>query len=198
MRGMITVPMIGFVAADEKGDDVHKSGANYLQTPFHRSMPMKGPVHAYADPNALVVYQDEFVNWVKVNYPYGQTDPNRRIYFTLDNEPDLWAESHPEVYPKKVTYAELIERTIPYATAIKRVEPNTLVYGPANYGWNGFTTLQNAPDADGRDFQEFYLAEMARAGAAAGKRLIDVLDVDFIRKRPAEACGSSSRIPGRR
>ena len=130
------------------------------------------------------------MNWVKVNYPYGQTDPNRRIYFTLDNEPDLWAESHPEVYPKKVTYAELIERTIPYATAIKRVEPNTLVYGPANYGWNGFTTLQNAPDADGRDFQEFYLAEMARAGAAAGKRLIDVLDVHFY----PEATGGGVRI----
>jgi hypothetical protein len=188
---LITVPMIGYVAADEDGDDVHKSGPNYLQTRFHRSMPVKGsPFTLSPDPDAPVVYQDEFVNWVKVNYPYGQTDANRRIYFTLDNEPDLWAESHAEVHPTKVTYAELIERTIPYATAIKKVEPNALVYGPANYGWNGFTTLQNAPDADGRDFQEFYLAEMAKAGAAAGKRLIDALDVHFY----PEATGGGVRI----
>ena len=46
-----------------------------------------------------MVYQDEFVNWVKTNYAYGQTDPNRPIYFQLDNEPDIWAETHPEVHP---------------------------------------------------------------------------------------------------
>ena len=55
-----------------------------------------------------MVYQDEFVNWVKTNYAYGQTDRNRRIYFQLDNEPDIWAETHPEVHPDKLTYAELL------------------------------------------------------------------------------------------
>jgi hypothetical protein len=188
---LITVPMIGYVAADENGDDVHKSGANYLQTRFHREAPAKGaPFSLSPDPSAPVVYQDEFVNWVKVNYPYGQTDLNRPIYFTLDNEPDLWAESHSEVHPKKCTYAELVEKTTAYAMAIKKVEPGTLIYGPANYGWNGFTTLQNAPDADGRDFQEFYLQEMARASGAAGKRLIDALDVHFY----PEATGGGVRI----
>jgi hypothetical protein len=188
---LITVPMIGYVSADENGDDVHKSGANYLQTRFHREAPVKGaPFTLNPDPNAPVVYQDEFVNWIKVKFPYGQTDANRPIWFTLDNEPDLWAESHPEVHPKKCTYAELIEKTTAYATAIKKVEPNVLVYGPANYGWNGFTTLQNAPDADGRDFQEFYLQQMAQASAAAGKRLIDALDIHYY----PEATGGGLRI----
>jgi Glycoside hydrolase family 44 len=188
---LITVPMIGYVAADEDGDDVHKSGPDYLKMRFHRSMPVKGsPFTLSPDPNGPVVYQDEFVNWVKVNYPYGQTDPNRRIYFVLDNEPDIWAESHEEAHPTKVTYAEMIERTIPYAKAIKKVMPSALVYGPANYGWNGYTTLQDATDADGRDFQEFYLAEMAKAGAAAGKRLIDALDVHYY----PDATGGDVRI----
>jgi hypothetical protein len=152
---------------------------------------VKGSAFTLApDPDAPVVYQDEFINWVKVNYPYGQTDPNRPIYFTLDNEPDLWAETHPEVHPKKVTYAELVAKTIAYATAIKNVEPRTLVFGPANYGWNGYETLQNAPDADGRDFQEFYLQQMSAAGAKAGRRLIDVLDVHYY----PEATGGGVRI----
>ncbi|MGD0464740.1 MAG: glycoside hydrolase family 44 protein [Tepidisphaeraceae bacterium] len=188
---LITVPIIGYVAADENGDDVRTSGPNYLQTRFHQSAPVKGaPFTPTPDPNAPVVYQDEFVNWVKVNYPYGQTDANRPIWFTLDNEPDIWAENHREVHPKKTTYAELIERTIAYATAIKNVEPNALVFGPANYGWNGYVSLQDALDRQGRDFHIFYLQEMAKASAAAGKRLIDAVDIHYY----PEATGGGVRV----
>jgi hypothetical protein len=188
---LITIPMIGYVAADENGDDVRKSGPDYLRTRFRRSEPVKGrPFTLTPDAESPVVYQDEFVNWVKVNYPYGERDANRRIDFVLDNEPDIWAESHPEAHPKKVTYAEMIERTVPYAKAIKRVMAGALVYGPANYGWNGYVSLQDAPDADGRDFQVFYLEEMAKASAAAGKRLIDALDVHYY----PDATGGGVRI----
>jgi hypothetical protein len=188
---LITVPINGYVAADENGDDVRTSGPNFLQTRFHQSVPAKGaPFTLTPDPNAPVVYQDEFVNWVKANFPYGQTDASRAIWFTLDNEPDIWAGSHPEVHPKKTTYAELIEKTIAYATAIKNVEPNALVFGPANYGWNGYVSLQDAPDRQGRDFHIFYLKEMAKASAAAGKRLIDAVDIHYY----PEATGGGVRV----
>jgi len=189
---LITIPIVGYVSADEKMDgDVRKSGPDYLQTRFHREAPKKGATFTLTpDPNAPVVYQDEFVNWVRTNYPYGQTDPNRPIFFVLDNEPDIWAETHAEVHPAKTTYAELIQRTIAHATAIKNVEPKALIFGPANYGWNGYVSLQNAPDADGRDFQAFYLQQLAHAGAAAGKRLLDVLDVHFY----PEATGGGVRV----
>ena len=139
-----------------------------------------------------MVYQDEFVNWVKTNYAYGQTDRNRPIYFQLDNEPDIWAETHPEVHPDKLTYAELLRRTIAYAGAIKNVEPNTLIYGPVNYGWGGIFDLQNAPDANGRDFETYYLHQLSVASAAAGKRLVDVLDIHWY----PEATGGGVRIIG--
>ena len=38
---------------------------------------------------------------------------------SLDNEPDLWSSTHAEVHPSAVTYAELANRNIDYATAIK-------------------------------------------------------------------------------
>ena len=162
---LITIPINGYVSADERGGgDVRKSGPDYLQTRFHREAPAKGaPFTLTPDPNAPVVYQDEFVNWVRTKYSYGETDPNRPIFFELDNEPDIWAGTHAEVHPAKVTYAELVQKTIAYATAIKNVEPNALVFGPANYGWNGYVTLQDAPDAKGRDFQVFYLRQLAQA-----------------------------------
>jgi len=30
--------------------------------------------------------------------------------------------------------------------------PGAKVFGPENYGWDGMVSLQNAPDAAGRDF----------------------------------------------
>jgi len=189
---LITVPINGYVSADEKTDgDVRKSGPNYLQTRFHREAPAKGaPFTLTPDPNAPVVYQDEFVNWVRTNYPYGQTDPDRPIFFELDNEPDIWLATHAEVHPAKTTYAEMVQKTIAYATAIKNVEPKALIFAPVNYGWNGYVSLQDAPDANSRDFQVFYLQQLARAGAAAGKRLLDVLDVHYY----PEATGGGVRV----
>ena len=191
---ILTIPINGYVAADKNGGgDVRASGANYLQTRFKQSLPAKGAAFTLTPSTSdAYVYQDEFVNWIKTNYAYGQTDPNRPIWFSLDNEPDLWSSTHAEVHPAAVTYAELVQKTIAYATAIKTVSPSSKIFGPVSYGWNGYTTLQNAPDAAGRDFLEFYLAQMKQAELSAGKRLLDVLDVHWY----PEAQGGGVRITG--
>src|SRR5262249_15775250 len=153
------------VAADKNGGgDVRKSGEDYLKTRFRIEKAAKGSAFTLTpDPKSEIVYQDEFVNWIKTKYPYGQTDPLRPIFFCLDNEPDLWQGTHKEVHPDPVTYAEVIEKSIDYARAIKDVEPKAKIFGPVNYGWQGYVRLQNAPDAKNRDFQEVYLAEMNAA-----------------------------------
>jgi hypothetical protein len=187
---LITIPINGYVAADESGPVNIKDPARFT-TRFKPELPAKNaPFSLAPDPHAPAVYQDEFVNWVKTKFPYGQSDPNRPIYFQLDNEPDIWAETHPEVHPNKVTYAELLQRSIAYSAAIKNVIPTTLVYGPVNYGYGGIYDLQQAPDANGRDFETFYLSGMASASAAAGHRLLDVLDIHWY----PEATGGGVRI----
>jgi hypothetical protein len=190
---ILTIPMSGYVAADKKGDgDVRKSGPDYLKTRFLPGLPSKGRPFTLTPNPKDPVYQDEFVNWVTVKYPHGWTDPERPIFFCLDNEPDLWSSTHAEVHPKPASYAELIEKTIAYARAIKAVQPKALVFGPVNYGWQGFVRLQNAPDAKGRDFQEVYLKALAQAEKTHGKRLLDVLDVHWY----PEARGGKVRITG--
>jgi hypothetical protein len=160
---------------------VRRSGPDYLQTRFRREAPAKGaPFTLTPDPAGPVVYQDEFVNWVKSTHPAGFTDPHRPIFFMLDNEPAIWSNTHAEVHPAKLTYKELADKSIAYAAAVKAVAPNTLVFGPADYGWSGFMTLQNAPDArEHGDFLSYYLTRMAQADAAGGHRLLDVLDVHW-------------------
>jgi hypothetical protein len=189
---LITVPIAGYVAADKNGDgDVRNSGANYLQTRFRQLDPTKGAAFSLTPDTADgFVYADEFVNWVTANFPGGQTDPNRPIWYSLDNEPDLWSSTHAEIHPSAVTYAELIQKSIDYAAAIKAAAPGSKVFGPASYGWNGFVTLQDAPDANGRDFLAYYLAQLRAASQSSGTRLLDALDVHWY----PEATGGGVRI----
>jgi len=72
------------------------------------------------------------------------------------------------------------------------VYPGATLFGPVNYGWEGYRTLQDASDANGRDFLTFYLASMASAGKTAKTRLLDVLDLHWY----PEATGDGIRIVG--
>src|SRR6185295_13885040 len=106
------------------------------------------------------VYADEFVSWLESQFPNAQTDAARRIFYMLDNEPDLWSSTHSEIHPNAVTYTELAQKNTDFGKAIKDVAPKALVFGSVNYGWLGYVNLQNAPDANNRDWLDFYLDSM--------------------------------------
>lgn len=187
------MPINGDVAADKNGGGDVAQTPNYLQLRFEESLPSKGaPFTLTPDPSDGFVYQDEFVNWVDQEFPGSGAGSAHPIFFSLDNEPDLWPATHPRIHPDATTYAELAAKSIAYAAAIKNVSPDALVFGPVNYGWYGYVALQGAPDAAGRDFQEFWLAEIEAAQQVLGARLVDVLDVHWY----PEAQGGGVRITG--
>jgi hypothetical protein len=189
---IVTVPMAGYVSADKgPGGDVNQT-PDYLNVRFLESRAAKGRGFSYPpDTGDRVVYQDEFVAWLEASFPDARRDPARTLFYSLDNEPDLWASTHPRIRPTgKVTYAELVQRTEEFARAIKSVAPGALVFGPVSYGWQGFVRLQDAPDAGGRDFLDFYLDSMREAEGRARRRLVDVLDLHWY----PEARGGSVRI----
>jgi hypothetical protein len=189
---IVTVPMAGYVSADKgPGGDVNQT-PDYLDVRFLESRAAKGRAFSYPPDTAdRVVYQDEFVAWLEASFPGARRDPARTLFYSLDNEPDLWASTHPRIRPTgKVTYAELVQRTEEFARAIKSVAPGALVFGPVSYGWQGFVRLQDAPDAGGRDFLDFYLDSMREAEGRARRRLVDVLDLHWY----PEARGGSVRI----
>ena len=188
---IVTVPIAGYVAADKLGGGDVKKTPNYLAQRFRLSLPEKGSPFAYPpDLTDNKVYQDEFVWWLEKTFSNARADERRTLFYALDNEPDLWAGTHARIHPKKVEYEELATLNTAYAAAIKKVAPSALVFGFVSYGWQGFTTLQNAPDAKGRNFIDYYLQEMRKAEAAAGHRLVDVLDLHWY----PEAQGGGKRI----
>lgn len=184
---VMTVPLAGYVAADKNGGgDVNKT-PDYLNKRFLVSLPKKEG--AFADPPDLTdgkVYQDEFVAWLEKKFP-GAHPP---IFYCMDNEPELWSHTHARIHPTPVRFDEIARLNADYAEAVKRVAPKALVFGFVSYGWHGLTTLQNAPDRNGRDFSEYFLQEMAAAEKRVGKRLVDVFDFHWY----PEAQGGKVRV----
>ena len=187
---LVTVPILGLVAADKLATSVLNQP---VASRFIQSAATKGAAFQY--PPSLTdgqVSQDEFVSFLESTFPNAHQDPNREVFYSLDNEPDLWSSTHSTLHPAALTYAELLSKSITFSSAIKTVAPAGKVFGFVSYGYNGLISLEDAPDGAGRDFTNFFLDGMREAGAARGMRLLDVLDLHWY----PEARGGGVRIFG--
>ena len=185
---IMTISNADYVAADKNGGgDVRRSGADYLRTRFKANHPRKGSAFAaLPDPSDAHVYQDEFVAFLKAQRP------NTKLVLSMDNEPELWSQTHAEIFRSAVTYADLWRRNHAYARAAKDVWPGIEVLGFVSFGYSGYIDLQKARDADGRSFIDWYLDQARAAERAEGSRLIDYLDLHWY----PEAQGGGERVTG--
>lgn len=194
---LLTVPMLDYVALKKSGGDVCRNrpdkkwectNRKHWNLLFRRNLatkPAKVKLSLKPDLSDGFVYQDEFINWVN-NEKKGHK--GKKIFYSLDNEPGLWAETHKRIRPygkhcvRSATYPELMEKSLKYAKMIKKMAGNTLIFGPAHYGFNSLTTLQNVKWCHGHkeDFADFYLKSLARAKLQNGSRhLVDVWDLHW-------------------
>lgn len=188
---LATVPMLGWVAGDTAGAVPLERPLAERRRRFVPSRARKGaPFAAAPDLGDGAVFQDEFVDWLERAFPGARGDPTRPIFYSLDNEPDLWGSTHEEVRGDRLGkdryvltgYQELVQLSAEYAAAVKGAAPHALVFGPALSTWNGFANLyhNDAPDPAGRQFfLAYYLDGLRAAGERAGRRLLDVLDVHW-------------------
>lgn len=186
---LLTVPIVDYVAADKNGGGDIRNTANYQMARLKANQASKGSGFTTTpDANDRNVYQDEFVSWAQGRF--GGAGP---LLYSLDNEPDLWSSTHPEVHASPVGYDELVQRSITFATAIKAVAPQSSVLGFVSYGYSGYTSLQDAPDRAGKGtFIDYFLGRLKSAESSAGKRLVDYLDLHWY----PEARGGNQRIIG--
>jgi hypothetical protein len=121
--------------------------------------------------------------------------------YILDNEPSLWNITHRDVHPNPTTYDELLERTIAYAAAIRRADPEATIAGPAEWGWNGY--LYSAEDRevgfrrrpDRRSHGDvplvpWYLRTLREHEQRTGTRVLDLLDLHYYPMGNAIGSGS--------
>ena len=175
----VTLQMMGMVAADGAGDiyssDVSGRWNNIMfnKADSYLSQP---------DISDSSVYIDEYVSYLVNRYGYA-VDGGINGYF-LDYEPENWAERFPAAVTEKITADGLIEKSTLLASAVKRIDPTALVYGPSISGIEAFTSLKNTEDWEQHSreyswFIDYYLMKMNEASRASGTRLLDVLDIHY-------------------
>ncbi|MEZ4699238.1 MAG: glycoside hydrolase family 44 protein [Rhodothermales bacterium] len=193
-HSVITLQLAGYVSADDFGTVTEAETAPSNR--WVRVEPRK-PAAFAASPDLRdgVVYLDELVAFLVRRYGTAASGSGVRFY-SLDNEPALWPFTHVRIHPERLGAAELVDRSVAVASAVKDVDPDAEILGPALYGFGAYLNLQDAPDwaqaGQGATwFIDYYLEQMRLAEQSQGRRLLDVLDVHWY----PEAQGSS-RITG--
>lgn len=205
---ILTIPNIGWVARDDysRSTNVPDSGGpplspgadaikgydptnNRRLTCVPSQARKKGPL---ADPPDLTdpsVAQDEWIYHLKNRFGPAQSGGVR--FYAMDNEPDLWFTTHVDIRPAEISYDQMRDTFLDYATAVKSVDPTALVTGPVVSGWDGYlwSALDRGDDnfrtkadyhAHGDQyFLPWWLSQIRAHDERTGQRSLDVLDIHY-------------------
>ena len=193
IQSIITLPLAGYVAADQS------STVTLAQTaPSSRWKEVvfkKGSALVYPpDLTDGYIYVDEEVNHLVTQFG-SASGANGVKFYNLDNEPALWAHTHPRIHPTPCNAAEYVQKSIDAAKAVKDVDPAAQTAGGVLFGWSAYFNLLDAPDwgTEGAGYSwyfEYYLDKMRQAGQADGRRLLDMIDLHYY----SEARGAGCRV----
>ena len=189
---LITVPLQGYVAADKNGN-VNKSDPSHLANRFKKLVYSKGAAFTATPPTSDdFVYADEFLWALRGMFPSNiYSDVSIPTFVSLDNEPDLWSSTHPEIQPTMPTADDFIRISVALSKALKAVDQNVTLFGPVNYGFTGLVNWQVSPGfTSDYWFVDKYLQDMKAASDLAGQRLLDVYDLHWY----SEATDHGTRI----
>ena len=142
--------------------------------------------------------------WVHQIRERDGTGGRRVDAYILDNEPMLWNSTHRDVHPDPATYDELLEKTIAYASAIRRADPEAKISGPAEWGWLAYqysakdvaVGIQLRPDRrvhGDEPLIPWYLRRIAEYEARNKVKLLDIVDVHFYPMGPGLGIGTGGK-----
>lgn len=197
---LTTLQLAGYVAADKDGPVSEAEAAPSSR--WNKVELVKGaPFAETPDLEDGTVYMDEYVNYL-VNTLGGAKTSTGMQGYSLDNEPALWKGTHSRIHPQPVTIEELAAKSITMAAAVKKIDPDAEIFGPALYGYTAFDHL--ADDDSSTEWEDAkkagnyhwyldcYLDQMKKASDEAGTRLLDVLDIHYYSESARE--GAADRV----
>lgn len=195
----LTVPTIGWVAKDatssgfprgkfgpQRKYDEHRPEAGDGFDPNGKPLKPLGPEQTSEEASP-----ERIGKWVEAIRARDRQSGKRSVeLYMLDNEPDLWHNTHRDVHPEPLTYDELLDRTLRYGAAVRKADPEGIIAGPASWGWSGYffsakdsvagAMLQ--PDRrahGGAPLIPWFLQQLQMHERRTGERVLDVLDVHY-------------------
>jgi Glycoside hydrolase family 44 len=213
VQTMITIPTIGWVAKNNdnnaRSEGVPQNGTTPLsgtesdlgkidgynatanrQTTSVKSVARKNAPFSESPSLSGPIAQDEWVGHLTKKYGNATTKTGVKFY-AMDNEPDLWFNTHRDITPGAIGYDQILSRYQEYASAVKDVDPSAMITGPVSWGWTGYEyspldmgtdTYRSAPDQrahGGKKLLPWFLAQMKAYDTKHGKRTLDVLDIHY-------------------
>ena len=195
----LTVPLLGWVAKDTSSSGFPRSRFA-KQRKFDEHRPEAGDGYrpdgsalkpGPATDSSIPAPPELIGSWVRNLRERELARGKRSVQmYILDNEPSLWDVTHRDVHPDPLGYDELLDRTLRYASAIRKADPEAVIAGPAEWGWMGY--LYSGKDrVAGKHARPdrlahgdvplipYYLSKLAAHEKTSGQRLLDVLDVHF-------------------
>jgi hypothetical protein len=201
---MITIPMIGWMPGLGSGRgilysySVAKYGPQtstdpYLPDAGNGLASPSGVAITNNDPNNANFLTNSAFQQAYVQHLIGRwgssTNGGVRYYF-MDNEHSIWFSTHQDVHPVGTTMQEIRDKMFEYAGMVKSNDPNALVLGPEEWGWNGYFysgydqqwashnnwNPVNFPDRNangGWEYMPWLLDQIRQHDASTGKRLLD-------------------------
>ena len=127
---------------------------------------------------------------------------NPSVILQLDNEPDIWHETHADCHGTPLSYDELWSYTLTYSTALKASYPGIRIAGPiwccwCAYFWSAKDGCGNGADyaAHGNTYVTPWLLQQLNAHyLQTGVQLIDYLDIHYYPNvPPADSSTSQSK-----
>ncbi|MBS1150761.1 MAG: glycosyl hydrolase [Myxococcaceae bacterium] len=196
LASALTLPLIGWVAKDTQsvGFPASKFKDQKSTDPWvpeaGNGLDMNGrPVTPLPPTQTSISASPEFIaEWVK---SLRREDAPRGVRtYILDNEPMIWHETHRDVHPGRLSYDELLERTVKYGTAVRQADPEAQIAGPAEWGWINlqYSAVDLAagkilrPDRRAHGdvpLLPWYLRKLREHEKKTGVKVLDVVDVHF-------------------
>ena len=205
---MITIPMIEWAAKLGSGRSTigsystAKYGAQQSSDPYNpqwgNGKTPAGVAITNNDPNDAnypvdVLFQQGYVQHL-INQWGNSTNGGVKYYF-MDNEHSIWFSTHQDIHPIGPTMQEIRDKMLNYAGMVKSNDPNALVLGPEEWGWNGYLysgfdqqwsgqhgdyNTAHYPDRmanGGWDYLPWLLNQFRLHDSGTGQRLLDYFTV---------------------
>ena len=194
---MITIPMIGWMPklgtgrsklasysiakyGPQTGNDSawFPDAGNGKASPSGAAITTNDPTDANFLTNST--FQQGFVQHLINQWGFSTNGGVR--YYIMDNEETIWFSTHQDVHPVGPTMQEIRDDFFVYASMVKSNDPNALVCGPEEWGWNGYLysgyDQQNPGYTDraangGWDYMPWLLNQIHQHDLSTGYRLLD-------------------------
>jgi hypothetical protein len=107
-------------------------------------------------------------------------DKNKFLYWSMDNEVDIWSGTHDWAMPVQLSAAAFMDRYIALAKKAKAIYPGIKLCGPVNTSeWHWYRWANESIYINGRYYPwlEYFIKRLADEYKATGIKLVDVVDI---------------------